>query len=113
MWFKNERNKGWEPATVVQKLSMLRSYVVEGDNSGIYRRNRYYLKQTKASFGPIPNDVQDDEQHEPANHRDNNASNMKEQQEHASDQPSDDGISSRLRPPSEIQKPIRFRDDNS
>ena len=42
---QNERNKSWEPGTVVQKHSMPRSYVVEGDNDGIYRRNRYHLKQ--------------------------------------------------------------------
>ena len=117
---QNERNKRWEPATVLRKHHMPRSYVVEGDNGGVYRRNRYHLRPTHASF-PTPNE---DNQYMPQNEhvnisdkdtniRDNNTNVQDNLNNNASNEASQVKESSYgLRSRSEINKPLRFRDEN-
>ena len=93
---------------------MPRSYVVEGDNGGVYRRNRYLLRPTHALF-PTPNE---DNQYMPQNEHDNtsdkdtnicdNDSNVQDNSEASQVKESSFGLRSR----SEINKPLRFRDEN-
>ena len=99
---------------------MPRSYVVEGDNGGVYRRNRYHLRPTHASF-PTPNE---DNQYMPQNEhvnisdkdtniRDNNTNVQDNLNNNASNEASQAKESSYgLRSRSEINKPLRFRDEN-
>ncbi|KAH3888824.1 hypothetical protein DPMN_012863 [Dreissena polymorpha] len=47
---KDQNDKTWTPATVVEKHDKPRSYIVESDTGQKYRRNRRHLKPTKATF---------------------------------------------------------------
>ena len=42
-----ERRKPWKKAIVLSKHQAPRSYIVETENGGVYRRNRRHLKQTR------------------------------------------------------------------
>ena len=108
-----ERNKCWEPATVLKKKHFMpRSYIIEGDNGGVYRQNRYHLRPTRASF-PVPNDDQEMPPNEPANINDNNTNVMDKSDHDASKETTQTKDSSYgLRPRAEINKPLRFRDEN-
>ena len=41
------RDGKWKPATVVQKLSNPKSYIVKADNGRMYQRNRSKLLKTE------------------------------------------------------------------
>ena len=115
---QNEGNKHLDPATVVKNHYMPRSYIVEGDNGGIYRRNRFHVRPTHASF-PTPNDNQFMPLNDRANIIDND-NNIKDNNTNVLDNwNSATGEEAKtnespygLRPRTDINKPMRFRDEN-
>ncbi|KAK7107438.1 hypothetical protein V1264_015748 [Littorina saxatilis] len=63
VYYKHREGQRWQKGTVQREHSN-RSYIVEGRNGAIYRRNRAHIRPTKIKPEPIPEVQQNDEGHQ-------------------------------------------------
>ena len=75
------RDGKWKPATVVQKLSKPRSYIVKTDNGCMYQRNRSKLLKTEIDEDQTIEISDDDGEAEIINIKTENESHMTNQEE--------------------------------
>ena len=99
------RDGKWKPATVVQKFSKPRSYIVKADNGRMYQRNRSKLLKTEIDEDQTIEISDDDGEAEIINIKtedESNVTNQEEQQENNTEVRTRSGRISR--------RPKRFED---
>ena len=99
------RNGKWKPATVVQRLSKPRSYIVKADNGHMYQRNRSKLMKTEINEDQTIEISDDDGEAEIINIKtedESHVTNQEEQQENNTEVRTRSGRISR--------RPKRFED---
>ena len=59
VYYQNPETPGWHPGKIKDKTSQ-RSYIVEGENGGLYTRNRVHLRTKSTQFEQRSDPVCDD-----------------------------------------------------
>ncbi|GFU06836.1 hypothetical protein NPIL_425561 [Nephila pilipes] len=45
VWFKHKMKEPWKQGTIIQVGPQPRSYIIKGENGGVFRRNRFHIQQ--------------------------------------------------------------------
>ncbi|GFR05541.1 integrase catalytic domain-containing protein [Trichonephila clavata] len=45
VWFKHKMKKPWKQGTIIQVGPQPRSYIIKGEDGGVFRRNRFHIRQ--------------------------------------------------------------------
>ncbi|GFW68615.1 integrase catalytic domain-containing protein [Trichonephila clavipes] len=45
VWFKHKMKEPWNQGTIIQVGPQPRSYVIKGEDGGVFRRNRFHIRQ--------------------------------------------------------------------